>query len=165
MNDTTIISRMILGAACDPELVEPLRRANRLPKDAQINFSLFETTVSRGDRSRRVLCCWAGGKLDKDGWQNLGNVSLTLAGRAAIDALARLPSCMDDHPVDKGRLVIRGLALGKTPLRDKVIDAILEAGPGDRLCFVGDLAGELDGKMAITFNPSGEPIYLTPDDH
>jgi hypothetical protein len=160
MNDATIVSRMILGARFDPELVELLRKTHGLPKDVQINMNVFETTVARGERTARVLCCWSGGKVEKEGWQSAGDIALTLAGRAAISALSMLPACMDAHPVAKGRLVLRELRLGKTPLRDKVIDAILDAQPGDRIAFVGDLAGELDGKMSLAFNPSGEPITV-----
>jgi hypothetical protein len=165
MNDETIVSRMILGAQFHPDLVKQLRGATGVDEDVQVNMNVFETTVSRGEHTRRVLCCWAGGKVDNEGWQKLGSVSLTLAGRAAIDALARLPACMDDRLADKGRMVVRGLSIGKTPLREKVINAVLAAEPGDRIAFVGDLAGELDGKMSVTFNLSGGPIFLTEDDY
>jgi hypothetical protein len=165
MTDTTIVSRMILGAEFDPELVKVLREAHGLDEDVQINMNVFETTVSRGKRTGQVLCCWAGGKIDKDGWQNASDLQLTLAGRAAIDALMKLPACVDPKPGRTGRMVVRELRIGKTPLRDKVIDAVLAAEPGDRIAFVGDLAGELDGKMGVTFNPSAEPIYMNPEDY
>ena len=161
MDDSMIVSRMIFGAECDPALQAALRQAGGLDEQTEINLCVFQTTVARGGRSARVLCCWAGGELDKDGWSNLDDIEVSLVGRAAISALMRLPACMDDRPADQGRLVMRGLKLGPTPLRDKVIDAVLEAQPGDRLCFLGDLAGELNGQMGSTFNiMDGEPILL-----
>jgi hypothetical protein len=156
MSDAMIVSRMILGAQADPKLVRKVARSAHVPKGAQINFCIFQTTASRGGRAGRVLCCWSGGKLDKK-----NGPLMSPAGMAAADALMNLPACMDDFPGTKGRLVIRELKLGPTPLRDKVIDAVLEAQPGDRLCFLGDLAGELDGKMGLTFNiMDGDPIFL-----
>jgi hypothetical protein len=156
MDDSMIVSRMIFGAECDPKLLAVLRNLNGFPDDTEINLCLMQTTVSRGERTGRVLCCWAGGKLDKN-----DEIDMSLVGRAAVDALMRLPACMDDRLADKGRLVIRELRLGRTPLREKVINAVLEAEPGDRICFIGDLAGELDGQMAPAFNiMDGEPILL-----
>lgn len=151
MSDAMIVSRMIIGAETDPALVAKLD----LPPGAEANFCVFESTASRGPVARRVLCCWSGGHIDPE-----RGALFTPAGMAACDTLMRLPACMDDRPADQGRLVLREVKLGKTPLRDKVIDAILAAAPGDRLCFVGDLAGALDGKMGPAFNLAGEPIYL-----
>jgi len=160
MNDGMIVSRWIFGAACDAAHMAQLRAASPgMAADTKVSMSVMETTASRGTRSRRVLCCWAGGDVTDD-----GEIMVSLVGRAAVNALMRLPACMDDQPAEKGRLVFRQLRIGRTPLRDKVIDAVLEAQPGDRLCFIGDLAKELDGKMGPTFNiAEGEPIVLDPD--
>jgi hypothetical protein len=159
MNDSMIVSRMIFGAECDPALLDAIRPAD-VDKDVQITLSVFQTTASRGNATGRVLCCWAGGHLEPS-----GEILMTPVGQAAVDALMRLPACMDDQLADKGRLVVRELKVGKTPLREKVIDAVLEAEPGDRLCFLGDLAGELDGQMFLTFNAAeGEPIILGEDE-
>jgi hypothetical protein len=157
MNDGMIVSRWIIGATCDDEHLAKIREANPdMPPHAVVSLSVMETTASRGARSRRVLCCWAGGDVtDK------GEILISLIGEAAVNALMRLPACMDDQLTKKGTLVFRQVKLGKTPLRDKVIDAVLEAKPGERLCFIGDLAKELDGQMAPTFNiMDGEPIIL-----
>lgn len=161
MNDGMIVSRWIFGATCDDAHLAKIREANPdMPRDVQVSLSVMETTASRGSRSRRVLCCWAGGDIADD-----GQVLITVIGQAAVDALMRLPACMDDGLAEKGRLVFRQVKLGKTPLRDKVIDAVLDAAPGDRLCFIGDLARELDGKMGPAFNiMDGEPIMLEDDE-
>lgn len=160
MNDGMIVSRWIFGASCDDAHLAELRAANPgMVEGVSVSLSVMETTASRGERSKRVLCCWAGGDVGKG-----GEVMISMIGRAAVNALMRLPSCMDDQPDGKGRLVFRQVKLGATPLRDKVIDAVLDAQPGDRLCFIGDLAKELDGKMGPAFNLlDGEPILLDDD--
>jgi hypothetical protein len=158
MNDGMIVSRVIMGATCSPDMEKQLRSHLGAKADVgEIGFSVFQTTASRGTKTVRVLCCWAGGEMDK-----AGTPSLTLVGHAALDALMRLPACMDDRPVQTGRLLFCQLKMGPTPLRDKVIDLVLKAVPGDRLCFVGDLAGELDGHMFKTFNATAEPIFVNP---
>lgn len=154
MSDAMIVSRLILGAPVNPELVAKLPRRGR--DQGALTFCVFETTASRGDRAARVLCCWSGGRLDpKEG------PLFTPTGACAFDALLRLPLCMGEHPAVEPFPIIREIRLGKTPLRDKVIDAVLEAPPGARLCFLGDLAVDLDGKMSPAFNVmDGEPIRL-----
>lgn len=142
-----IASRFIFGAQCDPELARELAPAGDIAA-----FCVFQTTASRGTRTRRVLCCWSGGTLvSKDAGTQRAVASFTMIGQAALDALLRLPACLDDHPAAAQRLIIREVKTGPTPLRDKVIDAILDAPPGARLCFLGDLAGELDGHMGPAF--------------
>jgi hypothetical protein len=154
MNDGMIVSRLIINVPCNPELVRKLPQRGR--RKGSPVFCVFETTASRGDRAARVLCCWSGGRVDTE----KGPV-FTPIGACAFDALMRLPLCMGEHPALDVVPVIREIRMGRTPLRDKVIDAILEAPPGARLCFLGDLAGELDGQMNLAFNIlDGEPIVL-----
>lgn len=51
--------------------------------------------------------------------------------------------------------------VAKLPRRGRDQGAVLEAPPGARLCFLGDLAVEMDGKMSPAFNVmDGEPIRL-----
>lgn len=157
MNDGMIVSRMIIDATCGPEMLALLRQANPgLEADRQVVLCVFQTTVSRGARTARVLCCLSGGRFAPN-----GQPELTMVGQAALDALMRLPACMDDRLAEKGTLAFQELRIGPTPLRDKVIDALLEAPPGARYCFFGDLAGELNGKTFETFNVT-EPLYADP---
>jgi hypothetical protein len=141
MSDATIVSRPIIGA----HYSETARRLRALDGDAAGAVCVFEVTASRGGKTRRVLCCWSGGRMKPD-------PEFTPLGLAAFEALMELPTCMDDYPAIKPIPVIRQLIVGRTPLRDKVIDAVLEAPPGARLCFMGDLTGELRGKMSPAFN-------------
>jgi hypothetical protein len=154
MSDAMIVSRLIIGARCSEATARALGPP---PEGAVHSFCVFQTTASRGDRVRRVLCCWSGGRIAAD-------PEFTPVGLAAFEALMRLPSCMDDHPAVPPIPVIQQLIVGRTPLRDKIIDAVLEAPPGARLCFLGDLAGELDGLMSPAFNfADSEPITLDDD--
>lgn len=145
-----------MDATCGPEMREELLAPSPDAASAKFTLCVFQTTVSRGEKVARVLCCWSGGWMDKN-----REAFLSPVGRAAVDALMRLPACMDDQLAETARLVIRELRVGPTPLQDKVIDAILEAKPGDRYCFVGDLAGELSGKMFPTFNVT-DVLFVDP---
>jgi hypothetical protein len=167
MTDGMIVSRLIVGARCDPRHERTLVPD---PDGVVPAFCVFEVTASRGPRARRVLACWSGGALDRSKVKDrtfikeLSGIWFSPVGLGAFQAMMRLPACMDDYPAITPLPVIRELRVGKTPLREKVIDAVLEAPPGGRLCFLGDLAGELDGQMALAFNMmDGEPIILDED--
>jgi hypothetical protein len=170
MNDGMIVSRLIVGARCDQTYERELLAAAKTTPDGLPAFCVFEVTASRGTKTRRVLCCWSGGALDRNKVKDrtftkeTSGIRFSPVGLAALQALMRLPVCMDDSPALKPLTVIREIKLGPTPLRDKVIDAVLEAQPGARLCFLGDLDGELEGKMSPAFNiMDGDPIMLDDD--
>jgi hypothetical protein len=140
-------TKIIIGARCEPEL-DALARANHhrvVSADQELVYSVFEASVD----GRPVLCCWAGGEVSED------DVRLTPVGAAALDAMMRLPACMDAPGVGESVLVVREVLVGPTPLADKVEKALRAALPGQRLAFVGDLRGELDGMMAVAFNLNG----------
>ncbi len=94
-----------------------------------IVFPVFETTLGE----KTVYCCLAGGHLDSE-----GAVWFTAVGRAAFEALLRLPTTVE--PV-----ILRELKLGRIPLHHKILETVEAAPPGACICFFGDMAGELDG--------------------
>ncbi|MFO1432954.1 MAG: hypothetical protein U1F76_23055 [Candidatus Competibacteraceae bacterium] len=94
-----------------------------------MGFLVFETTLGE----KTVYCCLAGGCLADD-----GTVWLTAIGHGALEALMSLPT-------GSGTLILQELKLGRTPLHDKIVKAVDAAPPGARICFFGDLTGELDG--------------------
>ena len=84
-------------------------------------------------------CCLSGGKIVD------GLPVLTLVGRAAAEALASI--------APKGtHLLIQELKLGKTPIQEKMANAFRRAGANGFVCFIGDMAHELDGHAFKALN-------------
>lgn len=134
----TIESKMILGATASPET---LRETGFHEGRGTAQFMVFQTVVD----GKTYYCCHSGGKVID------GQVMLTNVGLAALDALIHLP-LPDGSP---STLVMQELRIGKTPLVDKVRATFRMVQEGSRVCFFGDLAKELDGHMALTFNVTG----------
>jgi hypothetical protein len=144
-----LTSRLILGAQPLPDTAAKLRANMGADADTQINPMVLEVEIDGQHR----YCCWAGGIVPRtaDGsaadWER---VQLTLAGQAALEALTSLPF------IKRSALVFQEVRLGKTPLAQKVAEAFVRTAPFCAvIVFVGDLANELDGKMAPAFNLSG----------
>ena len=150
---TGISSKIIIGATPTPATEQELRTSFGAKPDAVVSMSVFEVRVD----GRTRYCCWAGGKLLAD-QSGSGNVAphLTLAGKGACEALMRLPYLYDQDGAFLYTLVFHGVALGKTPLQRKIIAAFrMSADVNAVICFVGDLAVELDGHMSLAFNLNG----------
>jgi hypothetical protein len=150
MSKPPLTSRFILGARPAPETADKLRADMDLGPDAQLNPSVLEVEV--GGKLR--YCCWSGGAFPRtpEGHSvaRPEDVQFTLAGQAAVEALLALPFL--PHKV----LIFQEMRLGQTPLRDKVLAAFERSADVEAVVvFVGDLAKELDGHMATTFNLSG----------
>ncbi|AZP69364.1 hypothetical protein EJJ20_00435 [Pseudomonas poae] len=71
---------------------------------------------------------------------------MTLVGQAAVEALSNLPQGRNDS------LIFQELKLGSTPLRNKVKATLKRAPANSKICFIGDMQGELDGHLAQVFN-------------
>jgi hypothetical protein len=143
-------SKLIIGASPTPETEQQLRIAQGWAPDLDVTMTVFEVEVDNTIR----YCCWSGGELipDPDG-SGHPVPHLTPAGVGACEALLRLPYLYGPDGEFLHTLVFHGIAVGKTPLRDKVISAFrMTADVNAVICFVGDLAKELDGKMGVTFN-------------
>lgn len=150
---TGIASKIILGAQPTPKTEQALRISGGFPPDTELTMQVFEVEVDNTVR----YCCWAGGELLPDPAGVKGIMPhLTPAGQGACEALMRLPYLYDDDGRSRYTLVFHGVRLGKTPLRDKVISAFrMSADVNAVICFVGDLAKELDGQVAKTMNFHG----------
>lgn len=147
-------SKLIVGATPTPATERALRLASRVPDTVdQVSMSVFEVEVDGMVR----YCCWSGGDLIADPAGIDGPMpSLTLAGEGACEALLRLPYLYDDNGNFATTLVFHGLKLGATPLARKVQAAFrMTADTFAVICFVGDLAKELDGHMGPAFNVQG----------
>lgn len=149
-------STFILGAAPTPQTGAMLRSANGLPPDAELSMQVFEVEIDNTIR----YCCWSGGDLISDP-ASIGGIMphLTPVGAAACEALLRLPYLYGPDGKFLYTLVFHGVKLGKTPLRDKIMAAFrMTADVQAVICFVGDLAGELDGKMDEALNINREKM-------
>lgn len=115
-------------------------------KRDQIALSIFEVVVDGSVR----YCCWAGGNLVMPPDDGAGPPlpALTPVGHATVQTMMQLPFF-------QGKLAFIELLIGVTPLQEKVVQAFQNTPPDMMLCFFGDLAGALDGKMALCFNVNG----------
>lgn len=145
-----IVSQMIIGATAEEDTLKRLRERQKLPTADHIGFSVFKTTVG----TKTIYCCWSGGRLNKD-----AQPELTLVGKGALEALCSLPNVMGMGIPKPSALIFAEVRLGKTPLTDKVKERILQAPENAFICFVGDLAKELDGHMGKAFGLTGDPIF------
>lgn len=151
MTDTIISSQFISGIKLAKDELALLKQQFNLKdvrKYDQIALSIFEVVVDGSVR----YCCWAGGKLAMPpadlAESNPPLPALSPAGQATVQAMMKLPFF-------QGKLAFIELLVGATPLQEKVVRAFQNTPSDMMLCFFGDLAGALDGKMAPCFNVHG----------
>ena len=134
-----IKSTLLIGAKPSEATLLKMQKALKIPPDQAMEFMVFEVEYDRDT----YYCCWSGGYMEK------GEPFMTPIGHAAFEALMDLPLG------GQKRVIIQELKMGPTPLQDKVKAALTRAPAGSKICFFGDMAGELDGHMAIAFNLKG----------
>lgn len=134
-----IISKLITDVAASQVTNQRFKKQLGLKPGQKIGYMVFKTKLD----NKTYYCCWAGGKLVD------GEAHLTEVGTAALETLAALPVGNDDT------LVMQELKLGQTPLREKVKNTLRKLPSGSKVCFFGDMSGELDGHMHKAFNVSG----------
>jgi hypothetical protein len=125
----------LIEATASPEIEANLSQLNEIPGNCNLRFMVFETTC----HGKTINICLSGGRMVD------GEPELTLIGSAAFEALIRLPG-------DCKAMVFKEIKIGKTPLREKVEQTIMEAPEGARICFFGDMSGELDGVLLDSLN-------------
>lgn len=140
----SLSSKLIQGTKPEASTLAEVQEMMRIPKDRQIALMVFETKF----KDKTIYCCLSGGVL-RD-----GQPSLTLVGRAALEALINLPMG-DSQP-----LIIQELKVGPTPVSDKVRAAVMKAPTGAKLCFVGDMQGELDGVAFKALNVGRDVVHI-----
>ncbi|WP_034947687.1 hypothetical protein [Erwinia oleae] len=132
----TIKTILIEGTKPEADTMSLIQEKMGTQTEGQMNFMVFEVTYDH----HKYYCCWSGGEI-----QN-GEPKMTLVGQAALEALANLPLGNNDQ------LIIKELKLGPTPLRNKIKATLKETRPNAKICFIGDMQGELDGHMTQAFN-------------
>lgn len=136
----TIKSKLISGVVGNEVRNQKFRNEIGLAYEQQLSYMVFETKVD----DAIYYCCWSGGVIEN------GEPKLTEIGRAALEVLSALPVGNDDA------LYFQQLKIGATPLKKKVIRMLKEKPRGSKVCFVGDMSGELDGQMHLAFNLKGQ---------
>ncbi len=132
----TIKTKLIEGTKPEIETMSEIQKTMQLPSSAKINLMVFEIIYDQ----KKFYCCWSGGIL-----QN-GEPKLTLIGKAALEALMNLPIGNNES------ITFQELRLGGKPLRNKIKAILSKARAESKICFFGDMQGELDGHMASAFN-------------
>lgn len=140
-----VVTKLIEGTKPEADTLRAIQQTMGVPEGVSINLMVFEVTF----KDKTIYCCWSGGKIIG------GQPRLTLIGQAAMEALANLPRG------DNSTLIIQELKLGPTPLRDKVRAAVMKAPAGAKVCFIGDMQGELDGHMHKAFNLVKDTIKVS----
>lgn len=148
-----ISSRNIMGGRCTPKTENTLRATiPGMSSQTEVNLMVFEVQIDKQVR----YCCWSGGTMHDDQFQNVTEPRVTPVGQAALEALAGLP-----FADPQGALVMNELRIGATPLREKVLKAFRRtADTRELICFIGDIAGELDGHMHKAFNMNGSVNWV-----
>ncbi|MCI7949320.1 hypothetical protein GOY59_02175 [Klebsiella pneumoniae] len=135
-----IKSRMIHGVQPNPDTLAEIRQQMGIGEDKEIVFMALEVEFDR----KTYYCSLSGGKLED------GEPVLTLVGRAALEVIV-------NHPSPNDTLVFQQVKLGETPLKNKVKAALKNAPANSKICFFGDMHGELDGVLSDVFNIQASP--------
>lgn len=135
-----IKSRMIQGAKANPETIAEIKQQMGLDDDSNIAFLALEVEFDR----KTFYCALSGGKMVD------GEPALTLIGRAALEAVVNYPS-------PNNALTFQQVILGETPLKSKVKATLKKAPANSKICFFGDMQGELDGVLLDVFNLQKSP--------
>jgi len=135
---TKFESKLINGFSASEVTNLRLKKEMGITSNAMAQYMVYKTKLD----GKTYYCCWSGGRLVD------GDASLTQVGQAALETLISLP-------VGNETLVLQELRVGQTELRDKVKATFRKLPSGSKVCFFGDMAGELDGKMHQAFNVTG----------
>jgi hypothetical protein len=107
---------------------------------AKLKPALYKVTFEH----KTFYCCMAGGEVDANG----EDASLTDIGRFTLNALCRLPE-------KDSLIVLQEIKRGTVPLKEKVARTFRTYPSGAKICFVGDIAGALDGVLFDILNVNG----------
>lgn len=140
-----IKSTQIIGSKPEAETIRKIQEQGNIPIGVPINLMIFEVDFDK----KKFYCCWSGGEFRDN------QPHCTLIGQAAMEALANLPMG------DQTSFIFQELKLGQTPLKEKIKATLKKAPPNAKICFIGDMSGDLDGHMHSAFNViEGEVINV-----
>ncbi|MDK2594371.1 hypothetical protein [Pseudoalteromonas obscura] len=131
-----IETKLIEGAISNPDTEAELRKTMGIDIDVAINPMVFEVNYN----NKKYYCCWSGGSIVNN------EPAFTLLGQAALEGLINLPLGNNDS------IKLQELKIGQTPLRSKIKKVLKKNRANTKICFFGDMSGELDGHMTSAFN-------------
>ncbi|MDH4602360.1 MULTISPECIES: hypothetical protein [Pseudomonas syringae group] len=139
---SSLKTTLLVGPTPSPTTLLDLKASMGVAQNATMVFMVYQIEFC----DELYYCCWSGGELKG------GEPCLTAGGQAALEALGNL------NIGSNQTLIVKHLRLGPTPLRQKVEATLRLAPPESKICFFGDMQGELDGVMEPAFNV--QPGYL-----
>lgn len=116
-----------------------IKKDNDLPMGVKLRYMVFKTFID----DKPIFCCMSGGKMIN------GQPHLTSVGEATLAALCNITSS------SKEVIIFQEVNIGKTPLKIKVKKALKKVPRNSVICFVGDMAKELDGVLLPILNVKG----------
>lgn len=137
-----IKSKMITGISAS-EITN-----RRIVRDAgltmlKVGTKIAYTVMKSKLDNKTYYCCLSGGSIVN------GEPNFTQIGLAAFETLMALPV---GNECD---VVIQEVKICETPLSQKIKSTLRKLPNNSKICFIGDMAGELDGVLINIFNPSG----------
>lgn len=133
----------ILDCKPNKETAEHFRKVHGLAEDQELIFIVFRAKFNE----KTFYCSWSGGELLQD------DVAFTMIGKAAFECLVNLP-------VGNKDMIFQELKIGPTPLLVKVTALFEKLPDQSRICFIGDMAQALDGKIGTIFNLKNPPVFI-----
>ncbi len=116
-----------------------IKKDNDLPMGVKLRYMVFKTFID----DKPIFCCMSGGKMIN------GQPHLTSVGEATLAVLCNITSS------SKEVIIFQEVNIGKTPLKIKVKKALKKVPRNSVICFVGDMAKELDGVLLPILNVKG----------
>lgn len=132
-------SKMITGVSASEITNRRITRDMGISPGTQIAYMLLKVKLE----NKNYYCCLSGGHIENN------ETYFTEVGKAAFETLLHLPAGNDSD------VVVQEIKIGQTPLEEKVKTILRKLPSGSRVCFLGDMAGELDGVLFNVFNVSG----------
>lgn len=134
-----IEAQLILDGQANESTMDLICQEMGGDRSSQQSFMVFEIKHC----GKTMYCCWAGGRMNED-----LKPEFTLIGQAATEALLNLPC-------GSTQLIIQHMSLGSTPLLVKLKRLLDKLEEGAKVCFLGDVQGELDGQIQFVFDIVG----------
>lgn len=103
--------------------------------DGHVQYMLFKTQV---DKDKEVYCCWSGGNVSDN------VIEFTAIGKAAFEAL------LNTDQSDDIQLYAEHLQSPET-MAQQVARTLKKVPNKARICFVGDVAGQLKDELPKAF--------------
>lgn len=107
------------------------------PQEGDVSYMVFDTKYE----GKQFYCCWAGGEVvDKE-------IRLTAVGVGALEALSRV-----DAETREGIELFMLEATTQEGLQQELKQAFAKVADRSRICFVGDVSGQLRQWLPAAFN-------------